>query len=102
MRYTRFYIGLVIFLILAFGLFFYLIFNDTYTEGVYQIGKENKIEEKGNLYLMLDDYKLAVPERYYDVIKWEENYEYHVRYVYKAFSKNNGDVVMLKKYGYSP
>lgn len=101
MRYMRFYIGLVIFLIFACGLFFYLI-NDTYVEGVYQIGKENRTEEKGDIFLMLDGHKLAVPERFYDVIKWEENYEYRVGYVYKVFSKNNGDVVMLKKYGYSP
>lgn len=59
MRFTRFYIGLVIFLILAFGLFFYLIFNDTYVEGAYQNEKEKKIEEKGNLY---DDHKLTVPK----------------------------------------
>ncbi|MGE7915840.1 hypothetical protein [Lysinibacillus xylanilyticus] len=101
MRYTRFYFGLVLFLLIAGAFFFYLI-NDTYVEAVYQIGEENLVEENGDYYLILDNRKLTLPERLYNEIKWEKNDEYHVGYEYKIFSKNNGDVVMLKKYGYSP
>lgn len=95
----------VIFLVFIFvGVFaagFYT-FNDALVEKTVKIDEQNIVEKNGEYYLLIDKRELILPKKYYDKIELEKYNEYKVKYIYNRLKNDDGEVVMLKRYGEQP
>ncbi|WP_155591509.1 hypothetical protein [Lysinibacillus cavernae] len=95
----------VIFLLFIFvGLFaagFYT-FNDALIEKTVKIDEQNIVEKNGEYFLLIDERELILSKNFYDKIELEKYNEYKIKYVYNRLKKNDGEVVMLKRYGEQP
>lgn len=95
----------VIFLVFIFvGVFaagFYT-FNDALVEKTVKIDEQNIMENNGEYYLLIDERELSLSKNFYDKIELEKYNEYKIKYVYNRLKKNDGEVVMLKRYGEQP
>lgn len=95
----------VIFLLFIFvGVFaagFYTL-NDVLIEKTVKIDEQNIIEKNGEYYLLIDERELSLSKNFYDKIELEKYNEYKIKYVYNRLKRNDGDVVMLKRYGEQP
>jgi len=90
--------------LLFIGLFaagFYTL-NDVQIESTFKIDEQNIMEKNGDHYLLIDERELALSKNFYDKIELEKYNEYKIKYVYNRIKKNDGEVVMLKRYGEQP
>ncbi|MEO4054823.1 hypothetical protein [Solibacillus sp. CAU 1738] len=90
--------------ILLVGLFatgFYSI-NNVHTQGTYIISEQNIVEKNGEHFLLIDERELSLSEDFYENIELEKYTEYKINYSYNQLTKNDGEVVMLKRYGEQP
>jgi len=64
----------------------------------------NKIlwKKNGERFLLIDERELALSKDFYDKIELEKYDEYKIKYVYNRIKKNDGEVIMLKRYGELP
>ncbi|WP_431812051.1 hypothetical protein [Lysinibacillus sp. FW12] len=99
-RSKLFVIFLVFILVGVFAAGFYT-FNDALVEKTVKIDEQNIVEKNGEYYLLIDERELILPKKYYDKIELEKYNEYKVKYVYNRLN-NDGEVVMLKRYGEQP
>ncbi len=91
-------------LILFVGLFatgFYTL-SEVLIEKTVKIEEQNIIEKNGEYYLLVDERELSLSKNFYDKIELEKYNEYKIKYVYNRLKKNDGEVVMLKRYGEQP
>lgn len=77
-------------------------FNDVLIEKTVEIDVQNIIEKDGKNYLLIDERELLLSKDFYDKIDLEKHNEYKVKYAYNRLKKNDGEVVMLKRYGEQP
>ena len=77
-------------------------FSDVVIEETVEIDAQSVIEKDGKNYLLIDERELSLSEDFYDKIELEKHNEYKVKYVYNRLQKNDGEVVMLKRYGEQP
>lgn len=77
-------------------------FNDVVIETTVEIDAQSVIEKDGKNYLLIDERELSLSKDFYDKIELEKHNEYKVKYVYNRLQKNDGEVVMLKRYGEQP
>ncbi len=90
--------------ILFVGLFvagFYSI-NNVHIESTYKIDEHNIIEKNGEHFLLIDERELSLSEHFLKKIELEKYNEYKIKYGYNQLTKNDGEVVMLKRYGEQP
>lgn len=90
--------------ILFVGLFatgFYSI-NNVHIQGTFKIDDQNIIEKNGEHFLLIDERELSLTEDFYANIELEKYNEYKINYAYNRLTKNDGEVVMLKRYGERP
>ncbi|MFS0820035.1 hypothetical protein ABC382_24480 [Lysinibacillus sp. 1P01SD] len=99
-RSKLFVIFSVFILVGVFAAGFYT-FNDALVEKTVKIDEQNIVEKNGEFYLLIDERELILPKKYYDKIELEKYNEYKVKYVYNRLN-NDGEVVMLKRYGEQP
>lgn len=76
--------------------------SDVLIEKTVKIDEQNIIEKNGEYYLLIDERELSLSKNFYDKIELEKYNEYKIKYVYKLLNKNDGEVVMLKRYGEQP
>ena len=94
----------IFFLFIFVGVFaagFYTL-SDVLIEKTVKINEQNIIEKKSEYYLLLDERELSLSKNFYDKIELEKYNEYKIKYVYNRLKKNDGEVVMLKRYGEQP
>ena len=94
----------IFFLFIFVGVFaagFYTL-SDVLIEKTVKINEQNIIEKNGEYYLLLDERELSLSKNFYDKIELEKYNEYKIKYVYNLLKKNDGEVVMLKRYGEQP
>ena len=94
----------IFFLFIFVGVFaagFYTL-SDVLIEKTVKINEQNIIEKKSEYYLLLDERELSLSKNFYDKIELEKYNEYKIKYVYNLLKKNDGEVVMLKRYGEQP
>ena len=94
----------IFFLFIFVGVFaagFYTL-SDVLIEKTVKINEQNIIEKNGEYYLLLDERELSLSKNFYDKIELEKYNEYKIKYVYNRLKKNDGEVVMLKRYGEQP
>ena len=77
-------------------------FNDVVIETTVEIDAQSVIEKDGKNYLLIDERELSLSKDFYDKIDLEKHNEYIVKYSYNRLKKNDGEVVMLKRYGEQP
>lgn len=77
-------------------------FNDVLIEQTVEIDVQNIIEKDGKNYLLIDERELLLSKDFFDKIDLEKHNEYIVKYSYNRLKKNDGEVVMLKRYGEQP
>ncbi|MGA4518035.1 hypothetical protein ACPA0F_12245 [Solibacillus silvestris] len=95
---------LISFILIAFGALYIFGFKsvlNVIVDGSYQLEEQNIIEKNGDLYLLIDGYELSLSREFYKKIELDKTNEYKIKYVYNRLN-NNGEVVMLKKYGEQP
>ncbi len=91
-------------LILFVGIFaagFYTL-SDVLIEKTVKIDGQNIIEKNREHYLLIDERELSLSKDFYDKIDLEKYNDYKIKYVYNRLKKNDGEVVMLKRYGEQP
>ncbi|MGN4124546.1 hypothetical protein ACMGD3_05940 [Lysinibacillus sphaericus] len=91
-------------LILFVGIFaagFYTL-SDVLIEKTVKIDEQNIIEKNREHYLLIDERELSLSKDFYDKIDLEKYNDYKIKYVYNRLKKNDGEVVMLKRYGEQP
>lgn len=96
---------LISFILIAFGALYIFGFTsvlNVIVDGNYQLEEQNIIEKNGDLYLLIDGYELSLSKDFYKKIELDKTNEYKIKYVYNRLINNNGEVVMLKKYGEQP
>ncbi|MFY0743102.1 hypothetical protein AB1K09_11265 [Solibacillus silvestris] len=96
---------LISFILIAFGALYIFGFTsvlNVIVDGNYQLEEQNIIEKNGDLYLLIDGYELSLSRDFYKKIELDKTNEYKIKYVYNRLNNNNGEVVMLKKYGEQP
>ncbi|MEK4080613.1 hypothetical protein [Solibacillus sp. FSL K6-1126] len=96
---------LISFILMAFGALYIFGFTsvlNVIVDGNYQLEEQNIIEKNGDLYLLIDGYELSLSRDFYKKIELDKTNEYKIKYVYNRLNNNNGEVVMLKKYGEQP
>ncbi|MEB2298677.1 hypothetical protein LAV72_03435 [Lysinibacillus xylanilyticus] len=76
--------------------------SDVLVEKTVKIDEQNIIEKNGEYYLLIDERELSLSKKFYDKIELEKYNEYKIKYVYKRVKKNDGEVVLLKRYGEQP
>ena len=94
----------IFFLFIFIGVFaagFYTL-SDVLIEKTVKIDEQNIIEKNGEYYLLIDERELSLSKNFYDKIQLEKYNEYKIKYVYNQLKKNDGEVVMLKRYGGQP
>ena len=94
----------IFFLFIFVGVFvagFYTL-SDVLIEKTVKIDEQNIIEKNGEYYLLIDERELSLSKEFYDKIELEKYNEYKIKYVYKRVKKNDGEVVLLKRYGEQP
>ncbi|MGE6513246.1 hypothetical protein [Lysinibacillus sphaericus] len=102
MRKSKLFV--VCLLILFVGIFaagFYTL-SDVLIEKTVKIDEQNIIEKNGEYYLLIDERELSLSKDFYDKIDLGKYNEYNIKYVYNRLKKNDGEVVMLKRYGEQP
>ncbi|MGE7695084.1 hypothetical protein ACQKNC_13380 [Lysinibacillus sp. NPDC094177] len=102
MRHLRksklFVIFISLFFIGVFAVGFYTL-SDVLIEKTVKIDEQNIIEKNGEYFLLIDERELSLSKNFYDKIEFEKYNEYKIKYVYNRLKKNDGKVVMLKRYG---
>ncbi|MGE7024175.1 hypothetical protein [Solibacillus cecembensis] len=76
--------------------------SDVLIEKTVKIDVQNIIEKDGKNYLLIDERELLLSKDFYDKIELEKYNEYKIKYVYNRLKKNDGEVVVLKRYGEQP
>lgn len=85
----------------AFAVGFYTL-SDVLIEKTVKIDEQNIIEKNDEYFLLFDERELSLSKNLYDKIELEKYNEYKIKYVYNRLKKNDGEVVMLKRYGEQP
>ena len=94
----------IFFLFIFVGVFaagFYTL-SDVLIEKTVKIDEQSIKEKNGEYYLLIDERELSLSKNFYDKIELEKYNEYKIKYVYNLLKKNDGEVVMLKRYGEQP
>ena len=94
----------IFFLFIFVGVFaagFYTL-SDVLIEKTVKIDEQSIKEKNGEYYLLIDERELSLSKNFYDKIELEKYNEYKIKYVYNRLKKNDGEVVMLKRYGEQP
>lgn len=76
--------------------------NDIYIKSTYKIDEQNIVQKNGELFLLIDERELSLSKDFYNKIELEKYDEYTIEYTYNRLIKNDGKVVMLKRYGERP
>lgn len=95
------FMSFLLFFVVLFAAGFYS-FNDVQVESTYILNDENIIEKNGEYFLVIDDRELSLPVNLYENINMDQFKEYKIRYVYNRLLNNDGEVVMVKRYGEQP
>ena len=93
------------FILITFGALYIFGFTsvlNVIVDGNYQLEEQNIIAKNGEHYLLLDGYGLSLSRDFSIKIELDKTNEYKIKYVYNRLNNNNGEVVMLKKYGEQP
>ncbi|AWE07128.1 hypothetical protein DCE79_06780 [Lysinibacillus sp. 2017] len=102
MSKSKLFVTLLLFLFV--GLFvvgFYSV-NNVHIESTYKLDEQNIVEKNGEHYLLIDERELSLSKDFYEKIDLEKYNEYKIKYAYNQLINNDGEVVMLKRYGEQP
>ena len=102
MSKSKLFVTLLLFLFV--GLFvvgFYSV-NNVHIESTYKLDEQNIVKKNGEHYLLIDERELSLSKDFYEKIDLEKYNEYKIKYAYNQLINNDGEVVMLKRYGEQP
>lgn len=100
-KFSWLVVGLIALVIGVGAAGFYSLSNVS-VQNTYIIEEQNILEKDGTYYLLIDDRELVLSKESYDKIDFTLHNEYKVKYIYNRFKNDDGEVMMLKRYGEQP